>query len=186
MRPTAVAPQVDAHEGRDAQAFDTPGDGSRRANRVGSSGLSVTGRQRLRIQRSQKQARRRQDLTGPSHALQSTHHSLVATEIRRPDYWRDLSIEIAGTILSAVLIFGFGRILGYIERPSVQSELLSLLGLLVTGFAVLFVLERVRRVRAHHPGASGARLFLVYLRAIKPYLSIPTLVLGVALCLGNL
>jgi hypothetical protein len=103
---------------------------------------------------------------------------------RHPDYWRDLSVEIAGTIISAVLVFGFARLFGYIERPSGRSELLRLLGLVAVVFAVVFAAVRVRRVRADHPGASSGRLLTAYLRAIGPHWSIPMLLVGVALGLG--
>ena len=104
--------------------------------------------------------------------------------MRQPDYWRDISVEIAGTIFSAMLIFSFGHIFGYIEHPSGRSELPRLLGLLATLSVLVFAFMRVRRVRADHPGASRARLVGVSLRAIRLHLSLPTLVLGVLLALG--
>ena len=109
---------------------------------------------------------------------------MIPVQVRQPDYWRDISVEIAGTIFSAMMIFGFGHIFGYIEHPSGRSELPRLIGLFAILFAVVFAFVRVRRVRADHPGASQARLLRVYLRAIKPHLSIPMLILGVLLSLG--
>ena len=139
--------------------------------------MSITARQKRRIRRTQESARERRE-------LESHRHSLSPLQPRHPDYWRDLSVEIAGTIISAVLVFGFARVFGYIERPSGRSELLRLLGLVAVVFAIAFAAVRVRRVRADHPGASSGRLFTDYLRAIGPHWSIPTLVVGVALCLG--
>lgn len=137
----------------------------------------MTSRQKRRIRRTQESARELRE-------LQSRRHSMIPVQVREPDYWRDISVEIAGTILSAMMIFGFGHIFGYIEHPSGRSELPRLIGLFATLFAVVFAFVRVRRVRADHPGASGARLARVYLRAIKPHLSLPMLVLGVLLGLG--
>jgi hypothetical protein len=139
--------------------------------------VSITARQKRRIRRTQESARERRE-------LESHHHSLIPLQPRHPDYWRDLSVEIGGTIISAVLVFGFARVFGYIERPSVRSELLRLLGLVAVAFAVVLASVRVRRVRSDHPGASNARLFTAYLRAIGPHWSIPMLLVGVALCLG--
>jgi hypothetical protein len=173
MRPTVVGARVQI-----------------RQNRSGRS--SVTSRQRQRIQRSQQAAHRSEaaprteESNHPSSESRPPHHSLIETEIRRPDYWRDLSIEIVGTILSALLIYGFGRVLGYIERPSVRSELLSVLGLLATLFPLLFAWGRVRASRARHPGGSRAARFAVYLRAIEPHWTVPTFIVGVALCVNYL
>lgn len=159
-------------------------------NRSGPS--SVTSRQRQRMQRSQQAARRSEaaprseESTDASPQPRQPHHSLIETEIRRPDYWRDLSIEIVGTILSALMIYGFGRVLGYIERPSVRSELLSVLGLLATLFPLLFAWGRVRSNRVRHPGGSRVARFAVYLRAIEPHWTVPTFVVGVALCVNYL
>jgi hypothetical protein len=139
--------------------------------------MAVTARQKRRIRRTQESARQLRE-------LQSEHHSLIPVQVRQPDYWRDLSIEIAGTVLSAVMIFTFGRMLGYVERPSVRSEVLRLVGALIVLLAVVFAWRRVRRVRGDHPGASSARLASVYLRAIELQWSLPTLAVGVALCLG--
>jgi hypothetical protein len=139
--------------------------------------VSITARQKRRIRRTQESARERRE-------LEARRHALIPLQPRHPDYWRDLSVEIGGTIISAVLVFGFGRAFGYIDRPSARSELLRLLGLLVVVFAVAFAFVRVRRVRANHPGASSARLVTAYLRAIGPHWSIPMLLVGGALCLG--
>ena len=137
----------------------------------------MTSRQKRRMRRTQESARQLRE-------LQTRRHSLIPAQVREPDYWRDISVEIAGTILSAMLIFGLGHIFGYIEHPSGRNELPRLLGLLATLSVVVFIFIRVRRVRADHPGASRARLVGVYLAAIKPHLSLPTLVLGVLLALG--
>jgi hypothetical protein len=137
----------------------------------------MTSRQKRRIRRTQESAHQLRE-------LQSQRHSMIPVQVREPEYWRDISVEIAGTIISAMLIFGFGHIFGYIEHPSGRSELPRLLGLLATLSVVVFAFIRVRRVRADHPGASRARLVPVYLRAIKPHLSMPMLVLGVLLGLG--
>ena len=139
--------------------------------------MSITARQKRRIRRTQDSARQRRE-------LESHRHSLIPLQPRHPDYWRDLSVEIAGTIISAVLVFGFARVFGYIERPSGRSELLRLVGLLAVVSTVVFAALRIRRVRADHPGASSARRLPAYLRAIGPHWSIPTLVVGVALSLG--
>ena len=139
--------------------------------------MTITARQRRRIRRTQEAARELRE-------VQSQHHSLIPTQVRQPDYWRDLSIEIAGTILSAAMIFSFGRMLGYIDRPSVRSEILRTVGVAVIALAVAFVWIRARRVRANHPGASNGRLVSVYLRAIELQWSLPALAVGVALCLG--
>ena len=147
------------------------------SSRNGSSPVSITARQKRRIRRTQESARERRE-------LESHRHSLSPLQPRHPDYWRDLSVEIAGTIISAVLVFGFARLFGYIERPSGRSELLRLLGLLAVVFTVVFGSVRVHRVRANHPGASSARLFTAYLRAIGPHWSIPMLLVGVSLGLG--
>jgi hypothetical protein len=155
----------------------SPGVGSRGTSGRGPSGLSLTSRQKRRMRRTQESARQLRE-------LQSQRHSLIPVQVRQPDYWRDISVEIAGTILSAVLIFGFGHIFGYIEHPSGRSELPRLLGLLAILFAVVFAFLRVRRVRADHPGASRARLVPGYLRAIQPHWTIPTVALGVLLGLG--
>jgi hypothetical protein len=138
----------------------------------------MTSRQKRRIRRTQESARELRELQS------SQRHSILPVQVREPDYWRDISVEIAGTILSAVLIFGCGHIFGYIEHPSGRSELPRLLGLVATLSVVVFAFVRVRRVRADHPGASRARLVRSYLRAIKPHLSLPTLLLGVLLALG--
>jgi hypothetical protein len=137
----------------------------------------MTSRQKRRIRRTQESARQLRE-------LQSQRHSMIPVQVREPEYWRDISVEIAGTILSAMLIFGFGHIFGYIEHPSGRSELPRLLGLLATLSVLVFAFIRVRRVRADHPGASRARLVRVSLRAIRLPLSLPTLVLGVLLGLG--
>jgi hypothetical protein len=137
----------------------------------------MTSRQKRRIRRTQESARQLRE-------LESRRRSLIPVQVREPDYWRDISVEIAGTIFSAVLIFGFGHIFGYIEHPSGRSELPRLLGLLATLSVLVFAFIRVRRVRADHPGASSARLIGVSLRAIRLPLSLPTLVLGVLLALG--
>jgi hypothetical protein len=139
--------------------------------------MAITARQKRRIRRTQEAARELRE-------VQSQHHSLIPAQVRQPDYWRDLSIEIAGTILSAAMIFSFGRMLGYIERPSVRSEILRTVGVTVIALAVAFVWIRARRVRANHPGASNDRLVGVYLRAIELQWSLPALAVGVALCLG--
>ena len=111
---------------------------------------------------------------------------MIPVQVREPDYWRDISVEIAGTIFSAMLIFSFGHIFGYIEHPAGRSELPRLLGLSGVLFAVVFAFVRIRRVRVDHPEASSARLFRIYLRAIQPQWSMPTLALGAALGLGYL
>jgi hypothetical protein len=139
--------------------------------------MAITARQKRRIRRTQEAARELRE-------VQSQHHSLIPAQVRQPDYWRDLSIEIAGTILSAAMIFSFGRMLGYIDRPSVRSEILRTVGVAVIALAVAFVWIRARRVRANHPGASNDRLVSVYLRAIELQWSLPALAVGVALCLG--
>jgi hypothetical protein len=139
--------------------------------------MAVTARQKRRIRRTQEAARQLRE-------LHSEHRSLIPAQVRQPDYWRDLSIEIAGTVLSAVMIFSFGRMLGYIERPSIRSEILRLVGAVIILLAVAFAWRRVRRVRADHPGASSARLTGVYLRAVALQWSLPTFAVGVALCLG--
>jgi len=139
--------------------------------------MAITTRQKRRIRRTQEAARELRQ-------VQSQHHSLIPVQVRQPDYWRDLSIEIVGTILSAVMIFTFGRMLGYVERPSVRSEVLRLVGCTIILLAVVFAWRRVRRVRANHPGASSARLAGVYLRAIELQWSLPKLAVGTALCLG--
>jgi hypothetical protein len=139
--------------------------------------MAITARQKRRIRRTQDAARELRE-------VQSQHHSLIPVQVRQPDYWRDLSIEIVGTILSAVMIFSFGRMLGYVERPSIRSEVLRLVGGTIILLAVVFAWRRVRRVRANHPGASSARLASVYVRAIELQWSLPTLAVGVALCLG--
>ena len=65
--------------------------------------------------------------------------------------------------------------------PLGTPRLIGLLAILVT---FVFAFMRVRRVRADHPGASSARLTRVYLRAIQPHWSLPTLGLGLLLSLG--
>jgi hypothetical protein len=130
--------------------------------------------------------RRTQESARELRELQSQHHSVIPVQVRQPDYWRDLSIEIVGTIFSAMLIFSVGHIFGYIEHPAGRSELPRLIGLLATLFTLVFAILRARRVRRDHPGASSARLAQVYLRAIKPHWSLPTLALGVLLGLGYL
>jgi hypothetical protein len=139
--------------------------------------MSMTSGQKRRMRRTQESARELRE-------LQSRPRSMIPVQVREPDYWRDLSVEIAGTIFSAMLIFGFGHIFGYIEHPSGRSELPRLLGLLATLSVLVFVFVRIRRVRADHPGASRARLVGAYLRAIRLHVSLPTLVLGVLLSLG--
>jgi hypothetical protein len=139
--------------------------------------MAVTARQKRRMRRTQEAAREMRE-------LHSEHHSLIPAQVRQPDYWRDLSIEIAGTILSAVMIFTFGRMLGYVERPSIRSDILRVVGAVVVLLPVVFAWRRLRRVRADHPGASSARLVSVYLRAIQLQWSLPTLAVGVALCFG--
>jgi hypothetical protein len=156
----------------------SPGSGSRGPSRHGSSRL-LTSRQKRRMRRTQESARELRE-------LQSQHHSVIPVQVRQPDYWRDLSIEIVGTIFSAMLIFSVGHVFGYIEHPSGRSELPRLIGLLATLFTLIFAFLRTRRVRKDHPGASSARLAQVYLRAIKPHWSLPTLALGVLLGLGYL
>jgi hypothetical protein len=141
--------------------------------------MAMTSGQKRRMRRTQESARELRE-------LQSRRRSMIPAPVREPDYWRDISVEIAGTLFSAMLIFGFGHIFGYIEHPSGRSELPRLLGLLATMSVVVFVFIQVRRVRTDHPGASRARLVGVYLRAIKPHLSMPTLVLGLLLGLGFL
>ena len=139
----------------------------------------MTNAQKRRMRRTQESARELRE-------LESQRHSVIPAQVREPDYWRDISVEIAGTIFSAMLIFSFGHIFGYIEHPSGRSELPRLLGLFAVLFAVIFALLRIRRVRVNHPGASSARLFRIYLRAIQPQWSMPTLALGAALGLGYL
>lgn len=139
--------------------------------------MSLTARQKRRINRTQQAARRLRE-------LESHRHSLVPVATRHPDYWRDLSVEIVGTILSAVLIFGFGRIFGYIERPSGRSEMLRILGLLGVGLSLAFIVVRVLRVRLEHRGVARSRLAVLYVRAVEPHWSLPALAVGVALCLG--
>ena len=137
----------------------------------------MTSAQKRRMRRTQASARELRE-------LQSERHSLIPVQVREPDYWRDISVEIAGTIFSAVLIFGVGHIFGYIEHPSGHSELPRLIGLAAVLFTIGFSFLRVRRVRAEHPGASSARLFKTYLRTIQPHWSLPTLAVGVLLGLG--
>ena len=71
----------------------------------------MTSRQKRRARRTQESARKLRE-------LQSRRHSMIQVQVRQPDYWRDISVEIAGTIFSAMMIFGFGHIFGYIEHPS--------------------------------------------------------------------
>lgn len=137
----------------------------------------MTSRQKRRIRRTQESARELRE-------LESRRHSLIPVQVRQPDYWRDISVEIAGTIFSAMLIFGFGHIFGYIEHPSGRTELPRLLGLLTMLSVLVFAFIQVRRVRANHPGASRTRLVGVSLRAIRPHLSLPTLALGLLLAVG--
>jgi hypothetical protein len=151
--------------------------GLRRASRSGPGRQSMTSRQKRRARRTQESARQLRE-------LQSQRRYLLPTQMREPDYWRDISVEIAGTIISALLIFSVGHIFGYIEHPSGRSELPRLLGLFAVLFAVGFALLRIRRVRLDHPGASSARLFRIYLKAIQPQWSLPTLAVGVLLGLG--
>ena len=139
--------------------------------------MSLSTRQQRRIRRTREGARRLRE-------VESERSVLGPVYARHQGYWRDLSVEIGGTIVSAVLIFSFGRILGYIERPSGRSEILHLLGLFAVVFTVVFAFVRLRRVRADHPGASSARLITRYLRAVEPHWSVPMLVVGVALSLG--
>ena len=128
--------------------------------------------------------RRTQESARELRELQSQRHPILPAQVREPDYWRDISVEMVGTIFSAMLIFSFGHLFGYIEHPSGHSELPRLIGLLAILFTFVFAFMRVRRVRADHPGASSARLTRVYLRAIQPHWSLPTLGLGILLGLG--
>jgi hypothetical protein len=144
---------------------------------AGADEMSMTGRQKRRIQRTRESARRLRE-------LENHHRYLLPAQARQPEYWRDLSVEIAGTIVAAFVIFTSGHLLGYIERPAGRSEMLRLLGLLAIVLVVVFAIVRVRRVRADHPGASSARLAGLYVRAIAPHWSIPALVFGVGLGLG--
>ena len=155
----------------------SPGVGSRGTSRSASSRMSMSSGQKRRMRRTQESARELRE-------RQSRPRSMIPVQVREPDYWRDISVEIAGTIVSAMLIFGFGHIFGYIEHPTGRSELPRLLGLLATLSVLVFVFVRIRRVRADHPGASRARLVGAYLRAIRLHVSLPTLVLGVLLSLG--
>ena len=139
--------------------------------------MSMTGRQKRRIQRTQESARRLRE-------LENHRRSMIPVQARQPEYWRDISVEIAGTIVAAFVIFSFGHLLGYIERPEDRPEMLRLLGLLVIVFVVVFAIVRVRRARSDHPEASGGRLVRIYLRAIAPHWSVPALVLGVGLGVG--
>ena len=139
----------------------------------------MTSAQKRRMRRTQESARELRE-------LQSQRHSILPVQVREPDYWRDISVEIAGTIFSAMLIFSFGHIFGYIEHPKGHSELPRLVGLAAVLFSIVFAFLRIRRVRADHPAASSARLFKTYLRAVQPHWSMPTLALGAALGLGYL
>ena len=139
----------------------------------------MTSRQKRRARRTQESARELRE-------LQSQRHSILPVQVREPDYWRDISVEIAGTIVSAMLIFSFGHIFGYIEHPSGRAVLPRLLGLFAIVFTIGFAVLRIRRVRTNHPEATSTRLARVYLRAVQPHWSIPTLVLGSVLGLGYL
>jgi hypothetical protein len=128
--------------------------------------------------------RRTQESARELRELQSQRHPILPAQVREPDYWRDISVEMVGTIFSAMLIFSFGHLFGYIEHPAGRSVLPRLIGLLAILVTFVFAFMRVRRVRADHPGASSARLTRVYLRAIQPHWSLPTLGLGLLLSLG--
>jgi hypothetical protein len=113
----------------------SPGVGSRSTSKSGPSRVSMTSRQKRRMRRTQESARELRE-------LQSQRRSLIPVQVREPDYWRDISVEIAGTIFSAMLIFGFGHIFGYIEHPSGLSELPRLLGLVATLSVLVFAFIR--------------------------------------------
>ena len=138
--------------------------------------MSMTARQKRRIQRTQESARQLREL--------EHHRSVIPVQARQPEYWRDVSVEIAGTIVAAFVLFSSAHLLGYIERPEGRSEMLRVVGLLAIVFVAVFAFIRVRRVRGVHPGASRARLVGVYARAVAPHWTVPTLALGLGLALG--
>ena len=141
------------------------------------SSLTLTSRQKRRALRIQAAARRQR-------ALHSRRRLLVPAPVRQPEYWRDLSIEIGGTLVSGLLIFTFARLFGYLDRPAGRSDLLRGVGVFAIMFAVGIALLRVRRIRANRTGASPRLPVRIVLHAIVAPWSVPILVVGVALTLG--
>jgi hypothetical protein len=160
----------------EGQGAPGPALAGRRPDSGRPSATSLTGRQKRRILLSLKESHRLHEVQEP--------HLAIPTELRRPAYWRDFSVEVGGTLVSAALLFGFGRMFGYIERPDGREEVLHLLGVILVVSSLAFVVTRVRRVRAEHAEGSVIQRVAAYVRAAQPHWSVPLLLMGSALSLG--
>ena len=143
--------------------------------------MALSSQQRRRIRRTQESSRRLRELE-----RETQRRSIPGYARQHPDYWRDLSVEIAGPVMAAAMLFFFGRFLGYIEEPDIREELLRLIGLIVVVSAFAFAFVRVRRVSLDRASVPPGQRVRVYLHAISPHWTIPALLLGVVMSLGYL
>ncbi len=140
--------------------------------------MSLSARQKHRIRRTRDAARE-------LRALEQHRHNPAPLRAPKIEYWRDLSVEVGGTLISAFLIFGFGRAAGFFTHPDERSLVLRVIGVGAIVATLAFLAFRYRHYRhdriAGHPETSNA-LF----RALVPQVSVPMLLLGLMLALGYL